>query len=38
MFTMLRACSYYGVQHDIVFHTKKSVVMIVKFPSFHLSD
>ncbi len=27
---LLRVCSNYGVQHDIVFNTKKSVVMIVK--------
>ncbi len=42
----LRVCSFYGVQHDIVFNTKKSVVMIVrtkedrkqKFPFFYLGD
>ncbi len=27
---LLRVCSNYGVQHDIVFNTKKSVVMIFK--------
>ncbi len=43
---LLRVCLNYGVQHDIVFNTKKSVVMIVKtkedrkqeFTSFYLGD
>ncbi len=43
---LLRVCSNYGVQHDIVFNMKKSVVMILKtkedrkqkFPSFYLGD
>ena len=43
---LLRICSQYGLEHDIIYNAKKSCIMIIRcredrksiFPVFHLSD